>query len=239
MNSPYAFPAPEVTAGSSNVMQLALLKSLEKMNLQQADLDNATGQVKAIGLMLDNYDQAISNINQNGDLSAQGRAAQIMATSADYLKRLDTLTTGTLATLASQIKANSAALTLAAKGPDATLVSELRAQEIRTQFAGIDPLMRPTTYLKLISDGNFEAVVAIERAPLTPLLPDDVIQAGQAERAALKLPDRANARDAAIAMLDVLTTSARFAKKHLTLAPTADPLVLAAAGGYQIDGNEE
>ena len=238
MNSPYQFPNPEITAGSSNIMQMALLKSLEKMNLQQADLEKGQGQVKAIGLLLDNYDQAISKINKNGDLSAQGRVTQILATSTDYLKRLDTLTTGTMSTLASQIKADSSVLTLAAKGPDATLISELRAQEIRREFADIDYIMRTSVYEKLIRDGNYEAVIAIERAPLTPLLDADTIAQGQAERAALQLPDRANARDAAVSMLDVLTTSVRFAKKHLTLAPTADPLVLAAAGGYPIDDME-
>jgi hypothetical protein len=237
MNSPYAFPAPQITMSGSNIMQLALLKSLEKMNLQQADLDKAQSQISAIGLMLDAYDNAISLIHQNGDLSAQGRASQILAISADYLKRLDLLTAGTLTTLASQIKADNNALALAVKGADATLISELRAQEIRKLFGEIIDLMRPSVYQKLIRDGNYEAVIAIERAPLTPLLPEDIIDEGQAERAALVLPERVNARDAAISMLDALTTSARFAKKHMTLARTNDPLNIAPAGDYPIDGS--
>lgn len=214
------------------ILQNAYYDALFKCNLETADRELAQGQVAAVATLLDNYDGAISAVNQNGDLSAQGCASQILAISKSYLAKLATMTDGTLAGLQKQITDNQAALTQASRGADATTVTELRAREVREWFADVDPILRSTEYQKLLNSANYAACIAIENAPYTPLLDAETIAEGQAQRGAQALPGRAYAMTAATAILDILRDSVRFARRHMTLAETADPLVIAAMGGY-------
>lgn len=90
--------------------------------------------------------------------------------------------------------------------------------------------MRPTEYQKLIVAGNVAACLAIENAPYLPLLDAQVIEEGRVNRAALANPERFAGLESARNIKDLLTDSIRFARKHLDLAPTGDPLQIAARG---------
>lgn len=235
MNAP---DAKMTTLGSSNIMQSAFYDSVFKMKLEAADREKAQSNIAFVAKLLDQYDAAISGINQNGDLSSQGRVKAIMDTTARYLKNLEDQTSSVLAGLAQTIRESASALAQASRGADASVVSEMRAQEVRAWFVQIDDILRPQEYQKLIHAGNTLAARAIEDAPGAPLLPADVVAEGQATRAANALPDRAYAKTAAEAISDLLTSSVRFARQHLNVAPTLDPLQVAAAGGYPIDDTE-
>lgn len=217
--------------GSSQILQNAYFDSLFRQNLETADREAGQAHVAAVAKLLDSYDGAISLINQNGDLSAQGRASQILATSKSYMEKLSALTDSVLEGLSKQVSDNKAALVQAARGPDATMVNELRAREVRELFSQVDPILRPTEYQKLLASSNYAACIAIEQAPFMPLLDDAVIAEGQAHRGEQALPGRAYALTAAQAIKDILSDSVRFARRHMTLAPTNDPLQVAAIGG--------
>ena len=217
--------------GSSNILQNAYFDSLFKMRVEVADREKAQGYIAGSAKLCDDFDEVISSINQNGDLSAQGRASAIMGKSADFIKRLDTLTAGVLASLATQIAEHQAALNRASNGSqEVTVINELRAIEVRAQFADVDPIMRPTEYQKLIAAGNVAACLALENSPYLPLLDADVIEEGRANRAALQNPERFAGLESARNIKDLLTDSIRFARKHLDLAPTGDGLQIAARG---------
>jgi hypothetical protein len=234
MNAPNA---AMTQLGSSQIFQNGFWEAASRMELEAADREKAQNNIAFIERLLDDYDNAISAINKNGDLSSQGRVKSVLDTSTRYLKKLDDQTSAVLAGLAETIRSSTSSLAQASRGAEATTVSELRAQEVRVWFSGLVDILRPQEYEKLISAGNVMAARAIEDAPI-PLLPADVIAGGQATRAATNLPDVAYAKTAAETVSDLLTTSLRFAKKHLTLAPTNDPLLLAAAGAYPIDETE-
>lgn len=118
--------------GSSNILQNAYFDSLFKMRVEVADREKAQGYIAGIAKLCDDFDAVISSINQNNDLSAQGRAKAIMDKSADFIKRLDTLTAGVLASLSTQIAEHQSALNRASNGgQEATVINELRAQEVR------------------------------------------------------------------------------------------------------------
>lgn len=216
---------------SSNVLQNAYFDSLFKMRVEVADREKAQGYIAAIAKLCDDFDAVLLSINQNGDLSAQGRASAITTKSADFIKRLDTLTAGVLTSLATQISEHQSVLNRSANGgQESTMVSELRAQETRAQFADVDPIMRPTAYLKMIAAGNVAACLAVENAPYVPLLDAQVIEEGRANRAALANPERFAGLESARNIKDLLADSIRFARKHLDLAATLDPLQIAARG---------
>lgn len=231
-------PSSQLTQlGSSQVLQNGFWDAAMRMELEQVDRDKATSNIAFVAKLLDDYDAAVSVINQNSDLSAQGRVKAILDTSARYQKNLEDQTGGVLAGLAQTIRESASALSQASRGADATVVSELRAQEVRAWFSQVDELLKPNEYQNFIRAGNTAAARAIEESPI-PLLAADVIAEGQANRAATLLPDRAYAKTAAEAISDLLTTSLRFARKHLTVGTTLDPLQMAAAGGYPIDGED-
>ena len=223
------------TLGSSQIIQNAYWDSLEKMSLDVADRERAQNNIAFIARQLDQYDAAVSEINQNGDLSAKGRAAAILAKSDFYLKAMEAQTSTVLAALTAQIGSSNAKLNQAASGPDASVISEMRAQEVRAWFVQIEPILRPQEYQKLIRAGNIAAAIAIENAPAEPLLDMETIAEGRAARAARLMPNEAFSHQSATDVKDLLSSSLRFARKHFSLGVTADPLQVAAAGGYPID----
>lgn len=217
--------------GSSSILQNAYYDSLFKMRLETADRVQAQGNVAQIAALCDEFDAGVSAIHQNPDLSAQGAAKGILDKSATYLKRLDEISGPMLASLSAQIAEHQAVLNRASDGGQtASVITELRAREVREQFAKIDVVMRPTEYQKLVREGNVEACLAIENAPYQQLLDTADIEEGRANRAALQSPERFAGLQSARQIKDLLTESVRFARKHLDQAPTNDPLQIAASG---------
>lgn len=222
--------------GSSQIMQNAYWSALEQMDLDASDRERGQTNIAFIANLLDQYDAAVSAINQNPDLSAQGRASAILAKSKSYLQQMETQTGAVMAALNAQINSASAKLVQAAMGPDASVIGELRAQEVRAWFAQVEDILRPSVYQKLIADGNTTAAIAIENTPGLPLIDPSVIADGKAQRSNTLLPKEAYGKQSATEIRDVLTGSIRFARKHLTMATTLDPLQVAPAGDYAIDG---
>ena len=117
MNSP--------ALASPSILQAIWFSQFEKMNLTESERATAKANISAVAAIQDSFDAATSAIHQNGDLSAQGRASALLATSKRSLDALDALAKPNLAALDAQIVSHSRALRQAAKGPEATTVTEL------------------------------------------------------------------------------------------------------------------
>jgi hypothetical protein len=197
--------------------------------------------VAGVAGVQDAYDAAVVTINTNGDLSAQGRASALLGAGKHGLDKLASMTTPTLAALDAQIVGHARALRRAAAGPDATMVTELRAVEVRGIFGQIDPLLQPAKYLALCESGEDDAAcVAIESASaLAPLLPAAVMELGRSVRGARALPDQATALDVAQDLRALLVASVAAARRHMSVGPTLDPLLVANLGAYPIPGGDD
>jgi hypothetical protein len=215
------------TLGSSQILQNGYWSQMEQMSLDANIREQGQSNIAFIAKLLDQYDDAVSQINQNGDLSAKGRASEIMAKSKLFFALLKEQTDAVMAGLTAQISSNSKALEQAARGPDATVVNELRAREVREWFATVDPILRPSLYEKLIREGNTAAALAIECAPGLALLDLQTITEGRELRSSTLMPKEAFVKQSAIEIKDILTASIRFAVKHLSVGTTNDPLQLA------------
>jgi hypothetical protein len=226
---------------SPSILQNLFWSNLNDINMAQADRDAAKAQVAAVAGVQDAYDAAVVTINTNGDLSAQGRASALLAAGKRGLKQLTALTTPTLSALDAQIVGHSRALRRAAAGPEATMVTELRAAEVRAAFGQFDPLLRPARYLALCAEGHDDAAcVAIECASaLAPLLAAETTEQGRSIRSARTLPDQASALDVAQDLRALLVASVAAARRHMSVGGTLDPLQVANLGAYPITGDDD
>jgi hypothetical protein len=226
---------------SPSVLQAIWWQQFERMNMTEAEREKAKSNVAAVAVIQDTFDAACSTINQNGDLSAQGRANALMAASKRALDALDALAKPNLAALDAQIVSASRALRRAAAGPDATAVTEIRAVETRALFAQVDPLLQPVTYLELCANGEDDAAcVAVENASaFAPLLAADTIEKGRALRGARSLPDQAHELEVAQDLRALLAAAVATTRKHVTLSPLVDPLQIAPLGPTATDPDEE
>lgn len=224
------------------IMQTMYYKGVDASNASKTKKEEVLSGINGILAIGASFDKAISNINQNGDLSAQGRASALLAQSTKSIGQLDALTKPLLASLDGSIASCTNALRKAAGGTDGTLISELRAVEARAAFATITDLTRPTTYLQLCEAGTDDAsCIAVENASLfAPLLKPDVVELGRATRGARQLPDAAQELENCLYLRTTLAASAASARRNMNLGRTNDPLVIAAKGGYPIDdeGND-
>lgn len=226
------------TLKSPSILQSMYWNNLENLNMAQADRDRAQATVAGVAAVQDAFDVAVVSINQNGDLSAQGRASALLAASKRALGQLAAQTAPVLAALDAQIVACARALRSAANGHDVTSLStEIRAVEARAAFAQIDPLLRPTTYLTLCANGEDDAAcIAVENSSgFAPLLAPAVVEQGRAVRGARELPDQAGALDTAQDLRALLAASVAAVRRHVSLGPTADPLQVASLGAYPIN----
>lgn len=221
---------------SPSILQSLFWSDLEKMNMTQTDRDAAKAQVAGVAAVQDSFDAAVVSINTNGDLSAQGRASALLAMGKRGQEQLTALTTPTLAALDNQIVGLSRALRRAATGPDATMVTELRAVETRAAFDQFDPLLRPMKYLTLCVSGEDDAAcVAVENgSAFAPLLAPEVIEQGRTLRGARALPDQAAGLDVAQDLRALLASAVAAARRHMSVGPTLDPLQVANLGDYPI-----
>lgn len=233
MISNYTRPLPGQTMtqlGSNQIIQNAHWNLLETSAMDAGTREQGQASIARIAQTLDDFDADISAIQQNPELSAQGRVKAMSNKSTSYLTRLNDQTGATLAALQLQINTLNKSLAQAAKGPDASVVSEIRAQEVRREFSQVTDILRPTEYFKLISTGNTAAALAIENAPGTPLIDAQIMAEGQAQRAQALLPEAAYKKDGVTLIFDALTACVRAAKKHLGLSPLVDPLQMAPTG---------
>jgi hypothetical protein len=212
---------------SNDIEQQLYWKRLDQMGIEQEALTAVKSAVASNGKLCDDFVAGCRAVNADGELSAQGRANRLLAVSAKIEKLIDSTSKPALKTLSDIIAQHKAALTKAASGPDATVVLELRAAEIRREFEKHDPLMRPFEYHRINDAGNHEAARAIENAPGKPLITPEVAQEGQANRGARSMPERALALQAAEDAYDLLVQSTRSAKRNVSLALTADGVSVA------------
>lgn len=233
MNSP--------ALASPSILQGIYWQQLDRMNMTQAERDTAKSNIAAVGAIQDQYDAAASAINQNGDLSAQGRASALLANSKRSLDALDALAKPNLAALDAQILSHTRALRKAASGPDATGVTELRAIETRAAFAQIDPLLQPMKYLELCANGEDDAAcLAVENASsFAPLLNADTIEQGRALRGARQLPDQARELEVVEDLRDMLASAVATTRRHLSLNPINGGFLVAPLGPTAYDPDVE
>jgi hypothetical protein len=224
MNSP--------ALASPSVLQAIWWAQFERMNLTEAEREQAKANITAVAGIQDSFDAAVSAINQNGDLSAQGRASHLLAASKRAVDALDAIAKSSLAALDAQIVSHTRALRQAAKGPDATAVTELRAVETRALFAQVDPLLQPMQYLELCANGEDDAAcLAVENAPgFAPLLNAETVEKGRALRGARQLPDQARALEVVEDLRGMLASAIATTRRHVTLSPLVDPLQVAPLG---------
>lgn len=226
------------TLASPSILQNLYWDNLNDLAMAQADREAAQAQVAGVAAVMDRFDASTSAIHQNGDLSAQGRASALLAAGKRSLEQLASLTTPTLASLDAQIVSLSRALRSAASGPEATMVTELRAIETRAAFGQLDPLFQPGNYLALCASGEDDAAcVAVENAGgFAPLLPADVIEQGRTIRGARVLPDQAAGLDTATELRALLQASVAAARRHMSVTTSGgDPLQVATATAAEIE----
>lgn len=221
------------------ILQNMYYKGIDKANAVKAQKEQIKSGIDGIFSIGASFEKTVSNINQNENLSAQGRVSALLAQSTKSIAALDALIKPLLASLDESIVSCTNSLRKAASGADATLITELRAVEARAAFAAnFDNLLGPSKYLQLCEEGTDDAsCVAIENASLfAPLLKADVIELGRATRGARALPDQAQELESAVEMRAILAASAASAKRNMKLGKTLDPLQIAAMGsGYPID----
>lgn len=229
------------TIASPSILQNIFWAQADKMHLTQSERDTARANITAVAAIQDKFDAAASQINQNGDLSAQGRASALLANSKRSLDALDALAKPSLAALDAQILSASRALRQAASGPDATAVTELRAIETRAAFAQIDPLLQPMQYLELCANGEDDsACIAVENSSaFASLLDAETIEKGRALRGARNLPNQARELEVAQDLRAMLASVVASTRKHMTIAPTLDPFILAPLGPTDDDPDQE
>lgn len=211
--------ATSTTLASPSILQNLYWDNLNKLNMAQADRDAAKAQVAGVAAVMDRYDASVVTVNTNGDLSAQGRASALLAAGKRGLDQLASLTAPTLASLDEQIVSLSRALRRAASGPDATLVTELRAIETRAAFGQLDPLFQQGNYLALCGNGlNDAACIAIEQTgAFAPSPAADVLDTASDLRA-------------------LLLAAVATARKHMSVAVTGgDPMQVANAKAADLD----
>ncbi|MFZ6675259.1 hypothetical protein [Undibacterium sp. Xuan67W] len=224
------------------ILQTMYYKGIDNASTAKALKEQVKSGIDGILTFVDSFNNAVSSINQNGDLSTQGRASALLAQSTKSISALDALTKPLLASLNASMVSSTNALRKAASGADATLITELRAVEARAAFANIDNLNRPVRYIQLCESGEDDAsCIAVENASqFAPLLDADTIELGRTVRGARSLPDMAQELHSAIELHTILAASAASAKRNMKLGKTLDPLQIAAmGGGYPIDDEGE
>jgi hypothetical protein len=226
---------------SPSILQSIYWQILDRTNMNEAEREKAKSNLAAVAAIQDTFDASVSAINQNGDLSAQGRANALLAASKRAVDALDAITKSSLGALDAQIQSHSRALRRAASGPDATAVTEMRAVETRAAFAAIDPLLQPAQYLALCANGEDDAAcLAVENAnAFAPLLAADVIEKGRALRGARSLPDQARELEVVEDLRGMLASAIATTRRHVTLSPLLDPLQVAPLGPTDADPDLE
>ena len=226
---------------SSNILQNLYWTEATKITADAEAIKTAQALISGVAAVMDAYDADVVVVNADGNLSAQGRASSLKSVSAIALKQLSILTDPTLQSLAKQIVSASKVLRQAASGPDATVVSELRAQEARAAFANIDPLFQPSSYLTLCVGGEDDgSCVAVENGTgFAQLLNADVIEQGRVIRGARVLPDAAAALNTATELRALLIASVGAARRAMTVAGMNDPLLIASVGAFSKNGSND
>lgn len=95
-----------------------------------------------------------------------------------------------------------------------------------------DPLLRPMKYLALCESAEDDAAcLAVENgSAFAPLLAPEVIEQGRSVRGARALPDQAAALDVAQDLRALLASAVAAARRHMSVGPTRDPLLVANLG---------
>lgn len=207
---------------ASSLQQSAYWSTVDQVAMEQGQRDLAKSAIAANAAICEQFDAAVLTVHQDKELTSHGKTTRIVALADKATKAIVAAAKPALAALAEQIAGHAAALKTAAAGPDSSAVLELRAQEVRREFAKHDPLDRPFEYNRLNDAGRHDAARAIEDAPGAPLLDAKTIAQGIANRGGRTLPERAMAKNAAVAVQDQLEKSVDYAKRHLAVTATVD-----------------
>ena len=224
-----------VTNHDHSVLMAAHWSSVDALQLQEDDANQAKETLAAIGLLADSHADRRDDINADGDLSESGRESKLrslIATSDDRLKKISA---PVIEKLQAKIhEANRAMASATTVTP--SMQDILRHIEVRRIAAGIDPLMLESNMRTLALNGaDDQTVLAVLGASaLAPL-----IRPAEAERVremmAKRLqPTHAVNGDNAAQTLATITAACRtathsFASPTYRVALGIDPVALAAS----------